>query len=191
MHRNMVAFVKRQLPTYYVEDKLIEAMGESLSYICMGVLEAKTDEFEGKLKKLSNFHEYIQEEKAKGEITTDEGVNKLIDEAKGSRSYIFEFSEKIPLSQYLYIANITPRTASRNPNIRKYLQTGFLIVCVWIDRVLKQHYKAVSKAKRIQIYADMLNWIDSYQKKYQSNKGICELYREDLNYNILDGEHYS
>lgn len=167
-----------------VESELIENMGHSLSCIVMGVLEAKTDEFEGKERKLNNFYFYVQDEKKKWHLDTKD-TSEIIDEAKGKRSHIYESCQRVPMSQLLYLAK--GRRYSANPNLKKYLQAGYCIIGVWMDTVLQEHYR-MSVAARKEIFMHMNNWIDSYQKGYQSNEGVFELFREDLNYDLQKGE---
>lgn len=169
------------------ENQLIENMGNTLAWICMGILEGKTETFEGKPKKLDNFFWFVQEEKKKSEISTVEGTHEMIVEAKGKRAHIYESCKKIPFSQMLYIAEVKGRKSVANPNLKAYLQAGYLIIGVWMDRVLQDHYR-MSKATRSEIFDIMVDWIDSYQKGYLSNAGINEMYIEDLGYDLAKGE---
>lgn len=167
-----------------IDNKLIENLGNSLAWIVMGVLEGKTEEFEFKERKLNNFFYFIQDEKKKAPANEPEV---LIEEAKHKRVYIYESCKKVPYSQLLRLAEISPKNSSRNMNMKAYLQAGYCIIGVWIDSVLKEHYRmSIDSRKRI---FEMINdWIDSYQKGYLSNKGINEMFIEDVGYDLARGE---
>jgi len=187
MNKTMIRYTQLKPKRKAPEDYLIENIGNSLAWICLGVLEGKTEEFEFKTRKLNNFFKFIQDEKDKGEIKSDTETALILEEAKGKRSYIYETCQKIPFSQLLKIADVGPKQSSKNINLKAYLQAGFCIVCVWTDRVLQEHYR-FNKSERAQVFETMIDWIDSYQKGYLSNKGINEMFIEDIGYDMEKGE---
>lgn len=187
MHKAMVGLAQAKLPSFKVENALVDTMATSMAYICMGVMEAKTDAFEKRYKKLTNFHNYLAAENAKQEAQTPEGMWALVDEAKTKRPYVYEMVKKVPMSELLFLAEIKPKTASRNPDLKRDLQIALCIICVWIDRVLKEHYR-FNKNERIEVFSHIANWINSYRRKFTSNKGIIEQYVLDLNYDLEKGE---
>lgn len=167
-----------------IDNKLIENLGNSLAWIVMGVLEGKTEEFEYKTKKLNNFFYFVQDEKNRNPASCPEV---LLDEAKYKRPYIYESCKKVPFSQLLVLSEIKGKNSSKNPHMKAYLQAGYCIIGVWIDSVLKEHYRmSIDSRKRIFEYIN--DWIDSYQKGYLSNKGINEMFIEDVGYDLARGE---
>lgn len=169
-----------------IEDQLIENMGHSLSWICMGVLEGKTDEFGFKTQKLNNLFDFVQEEKRKWNLDQVDTAE-IIAEAKGKREHVYEACKQVPFSQLLNIAEVKGRQSSKNPLLKQYLQCGYCIIGVWLDTVLQEHYR-MSLVKRKQVFSDMNNWIDSYQKGYLSNRDINQMFIEDIGYDLEKGE---
>ncbi len=166
--------------------ELIETMGHSLSFLVMGVLEAKTDEFEYKERKLQNLFNFVQEEKQKWNLEYQSWD--IIGEAKTKRAHIYEAMQQVPFSQLLRLAEVKSNSkSSREPGLRMILQGGYCIIGVWIDTVLQEHYR-FSVEKRKQFFAYLNDWIDSYQKGYLDNEGIRQQYIEDLGYDIVKGE---
>lgn len=185
MNKAMVNYSKVALtrhPDY--ENRLIEDMGHSLSFLVMGVLEAKTDEFEGRIKKLENLFFFVQEEKKLWNAT--DNTHEILDQAKGSRGHIWEACQQVPFSQLLYLTG-QKKMKTANPNMKAYLQAGYCIIGFWMDKVLQEHYR-FSLEKRKQFFRYLNDWIDSYQKGYLSNDGIKQQYIEDLGYDLERGE---
>lgn len=184
MKRN-VAAANRKVRKDETSD-IIETLGHSLSFIVMGVLEAKLDEFNCRERKLANLFEFVQEEKRKWNL--DYETWDIIGEAKGKRKHVYEACQRIPFSQLLRLAEIRPGKGKSTDykGIRVMLQGGFCIIGVWIDTVLQEHYR-FSVEKRQQFFDYVIDWIDSYQKGYVNNEGIREQFLEDLNYDIVKG----
>ena len=169
-----------------MESKIIEDMGHSLSFLVLGVLEGKMDEFAFKTQKLNNFYQFVQAEKY-GWLEDKYDTHILITEAKGSRSHVYEACCKVPYSQLLRLAEVSPKKITKNPNLYACLQCGYCIVGVWTDRVLEQHYR-MSKARRAEFFAILNDWIDSYWRGYLSNEGIREMFIEDIGWDLTTGE---
>lgn len=169
------------------DNRLIENLGNSLAWIVMGILEGKTEEFEFKTRKLNNFFYFVQDEK-KNAPASEPSI--LIEDAKNKRPYIYESCKKVPFSQLLRLAEIKGKNSSKNPHMKAYLQAGYCIIGVWVDNVLKNHYR-MSVDSRKKIFEYINDWIDSYQKGYLSNKGINEMFIEDIGYDLEKGEKVS
>lgn len=165
--------------------ELIETMGHSLSFLVMGVLEAKTDEFEMNLVKLQNVFQFIQEEKAKWNL--DYQTWDIIGEAKNKRTHVYEAMKKVPTTHLMRLAEIKPNHSTNCPGIRMILQGGYTIIGVWVDTVLQKHYRFTIE-KRKQFFTYLNDWIDSYYRGYLDNAGIRQQFIEDVGYDILKGE---
>jgi len=165
--------------------ELIETMGHSLSFLVMGVLEAKTDEFEMNLVKLQNVFKFIQEEKAKWNLEYE--TWDIIGEAKTKRTHVYEAMKQVPTTHLMRLAEIKRNHSTNSPGIRMILQGGYTIIGVWVDTVLQKHYRFTIE-KRKQFFTYLNDWIDSYYRGYLDNAGIRQQFIEDLGYDILKGE---
>lgn len=171
---------------YNNPDEYIESMGHDMAFIVMGVLATHGFQLEENYTKLCHCFDFIQEEKAKW-VNDEKDTSEIFDECKGKRNYIYEACQKVPFSQLLYISRINGKVACRNINLKAYLQAGYCIIGYWTDKVLQEHYR-LNKAQRTEIFHWINEWIDSYQKGYQSNEGVRELYLELFNYDLVEGK---
>lgn len=168
-------------------DYYIESMGHDMAFIVMDVLATHGFQLEENYTKLCNCFNFIQEEKEKW--TTDQKeTSEIFDECKrGKRTYIYDACKEVPFSQLLYLAQINGKIKSRDVNLKAYLQAGYCIVGYWVDKVLQEHYR-LNKAQRTDVFHWINERIDSYQKGFQSNEGVRELYLELFNYDLIDGK---
>jgi len=168
---------------------LIENLGNSLSFIVMGVLEGKTDQFDLNLRKLCNFFDFIQEEKRQWK-ESERDTDEIIADAKGKRKHIYEHCQKVSFSQLLFLARRGNTKVNVDANTKPCLQAGYLIIGVWVDKVLQEHYR-LNKSQRIEIFDYINDWIDSYQRGYITDELINEMFIDDIGYDIIKGEKVS
>lgn len=186
----MVGRAVRTVPRQREYGPYIEQMGHLMSFIVFDVLATHVDYFEASEDKKSmlricNFDKFLIEEKNKW--TNDEiSTTDIMDEVKGKRGHIFDKCQEVPFAQLLYLARINGKVRCSSYDIKKALQAGYCLMMYWTDKVLQEHYR-LNKAQRI----DFLYWfndrIDSFRRGYQTIDGVCELYRDEFNFDLKEG----
>ena len=167
-------------------DKLLDNLGESITWIAMGVLFSKINLFENNKEEFEKFFHYVQDEENKWGCVENPDAAMLIHIAKNERRHIYDACIKVPFSQLLYLTSIKDKKSSKNPKLKKYLQTRYCMTGVWLDVVLEEKYQ-IPLQERIELFHHINNWIDSYQKGYLNNEMLNEMFKEDIQYDMAKG----
>lgn len=183
--------MKAKRPTVQRDEcnRLIERMGNSMAWITLGVIESHAIDGNGKgfesIRKISNFYDFVLEEKKNWQVEDD--TAEIVRIAKEERPYIYQGSRDITTSQYFLLAGLKQGTSTKNPNIKIYLQVGWIIIMLWTDEVLKKHYR-MSVEARIDVMTWVIEWIRNHQAKLMSLESINDIFIEELGWDLATGE---
>lgn len=180
---------KRQIQQRDECNKLIEYMGNSMAWITLGVIESHATDGNGNdfvsVRKIANFYDFVLEQKKKW--NAEDNTAEIVRIAKEDKPYIYQGSRDITTSQYFLLAGLKNGNSTRNPNIKLYLQTGWIIIMVWTDEVLKTHYRMSTEA-RIDVMTWVIEWIRNNQAKLMTLESISDIFIEELGWDLATGE---
>ena len=164
-------------------DALVENMRQSLAWISVALV---ADRYEVSLLQLKHIFEYIDEEMVKWRNTMD-GTWKILQDTKSNKKYIYDSCSRIPFSHLLYLAKIKAGKSCGDPQLKKYLQMGYILMMYWLDTVMKQHYR-INLEKRKEFCQKMVDWIDTCARGFMKPEDLNNQFIEDYGYDMVKGQ---
>lgn len=164
-------------------DELVENMRQSIAWISVALV---ADRYEVSLLQLKHIFEYIDEEMVKWRNTMD-GTWKILQDTKSNKTYIYDSCSRIPFSHLLYLAKIKPGKSCGDPQLKKYLQMGYILMMYWLDTVMKQHYR-IKLEKRKEFCEKMVDWIDTCARGFMKPEDLNNQFIEDYGYDMVKGQ---
>ena len=171
-------------------NELIEELGNSLCLLSLAIICDKFTDGNGNTftpKKIMNLYNYVNEEKQKWSLSENDDVKELVRIAKTEKEFIYQSCKQIPFTNFLKLARINAKRSAKDLNLRMYLECGYCICMVWLDDVLKKHYR-LNLENRIDFVAYMVDFIDSIARGYVTIDSFEDFFIEEYGWNIRTGE---